>query len=93
MEVRRLGSDDAQSGVDAIRLLKALDGDPIPSAQYLRRFLSRPENVLIVAFDDGVPVGFLLAYLLDRVDRDQQMMFFYEIGVADRIDAEASASD
>lgn len=83
MEVRRLGSDDAQSGVDAIRLLKALDGDPIPSAQYLRRFLSRPENVLIVAFDDGLPVGYLLAYLLDHVDRDQQMMFFYEIGVAE----------
>ena len=38
---------------------------------------------MIVAFDDGVPVGFLLAYLLDRVDRDQQMMFFYEIGVAE----------
>jgi aminoglycoside 3-N-acetyltransferase I len=37
---------------------------------------------LIVAFDDGVPVGYLLAYLLDRVDRVQQMMFFYEIGVA-----------
>ena len=50
---------------------------------YLLRFLSRPENVWIVAVDDGVPVGYLLAYLLDRVDRDQQMMFFYEIGVAE----------
>ena len=38
---------------------------------------------MIVAFDDGVPVGYLLAYLLDRVDRDQHMMFFYEIGVAE----------
>ena len=64
-------------------MLKAPDGYPIPSARYLLRFLSRPENVLIVAFDDGVPVGYLLAYLLDRVDRDQHMMFFYEIGVAE----------
>lgn len=38
---------------------------------------------MIVACADGVPVGYLLAYLLDRVDRDQQMMFFYEIGVAE----------
>jgi aminoglycoside 3-N-acetyltransferase I len=83
MEVRRLGSDDSQLGVDTIRLLKAPDGYPIPSARYLRRFLSCPENVWIVAFDDGVPVGYLVAYLLDRVDRDQQMMFFYEIGVAE----------
>ena len=83
MEVRRLGSDDAGLGVDAIRVLKAPDDYPVPSATYLLRFLSRPENVLIVAFDDGLPVGYLLAYLLDRVDRDQQMMFFYEIGVAE----------
>ena len=58
----------------------------IPSwayARYFLRFLSRPENLWIVPFDDGVPVGYLLAYLLDRVDRDQQMMFFYEIGVAE----------
>jgi hypothetical protein len=54
MEVRRLGSDDSQLGVDAIQLLKAPDGYPIPSARYLLRFLSRPENVLIVAFNDGV---------------------------------------
>ena len=32
---------------------------------------------------DGVPVGFLLAYLLDRADRDQQMMLLYEIGVTE----------
>ncbi len=54
---RRLGTDDSQLGVDAIRLLKAPDGYPIPAAAYLFEFLSRPENVLIVAIDDGVPVG------------------------------------
>jgi aminoglycoside 3-N-acetyltransferase I len=37
---------------------------------------------LIVATDDDLPVGYIVGYLLDRVDRDQQMMFFYEIGVA-----------
>ena len=82
VEVRRLGPDDSILGVNAIRLLKAPDGYPIPSAVYLSTFLSRSANVLIVAIDGGAPVGYVVAYLLDRVDRDQPMMFFYEIEVA-----------
>jgi aminoglycoside 3-N-acetyltransferase I len=64
-------------------VLKAPDGYPTPAPDYLVEFLSRPDNVLIVANDGGVPVGFLLAYPLDRADRDQQMMFLYEVGVAE----------
>ncbi len=48
---------------------------------YTERFLARPENVLIVAEEDGAPAGFLLAYVLDRVDRDRRMVCLYEIGV------------
>jgi len=81
--VRRLAPDDSQLGVEAIRLLKAPDGYPVPSTAYLSDFLSRPENVFIVAIDGSVPVGYIVAYLLDRIDRNQQMMFFYEIGVAE----------
>ncbi len=83
VDVRRLGPDDCLLGADAIRLLKAPDGYPTPSATYLSTFLSRAENVLIVALEHGQPIGYIVAYLLDRVDRDQRMMFFYEIGVAE----------
>jgi ribosomal protein S18 acetylase RimI-like enzyme len=83
MEVRRLQSGGSRIGVDAIRRLKAPDGYPTPTDTYLEAFLSRPENVFIVAVDDTVPVGYIVAYLLDRIDRDQRMMFFYEIGVAE----------
>ena len=83
VEARRLGPDDTLLGVDAIRQLKALDGYPTPSAEELSTFLSRADNVLIVATIAGVPVGYVVAYLLDRVDCDQRMMFFYEIGVAE----------
>jgi aminoglycoside 3-N-acetyltransferase I len=83
MEVRRLHRSDAHLAVNAIRLLKTPEGYPVPSAEYLAEFLSQPYNVLIVATDQGVPVGYTVAYLLDRVDRDRQMMFFYEIGVAE----------
>jgi len=82
VEVRRLGGDESDLALDALRLLTVPDGYPTPTPEYLLRFLSRPDNVLIVAMD-GVPVGFLLAYLLDRADRDQQMMFLYEVGVAE----------
>ncbi len=83
MDIRRLGPEEYATGVDTIARLKGPDGYPTPSPEYLRKFLSRLENVLIVATDDGIPVGYIVAYLLDRVDRDQQMMFFYEIGVAE----------
>src|SRR5918992_537066 len=83
MDVRRLGAHDSDLGARAIRLLKAPDGYPVPCAEYLAAFLSRPDNVLIVASEGGEPVGYLVAYLLDRLDRNQQMMFFYEIQVAE----------
>jgi len=84
MQVRRLEPTDAALARDAITILKIEDNNLRLhlSIDYLHRFLSRPENYLIVATDDNKPIGYLVAYLLDRVDRDQTMMFFYEISVA-----------
>lgn len=83
MEIRRLGADQSELARETLRRLKSPDGYPTPAAEYLVRFLSCRDNGLIVGTIGGVPVGFLLAYLLDRADRDQQMMFLYEIGVAE----------
>ena len=74
MDVKRLGPRDWELGVDAIRLLKAPDGYPVPSAEYLSRFLSGSDNVMIVAIEADVPVGYVVAYLLDRVDRNHSSM-------------------
>lgn len=82
MEARRLGPGDAGLAFEAVRTIKAPEPRPTFTAAYLERFLARPENVLIVASDGGEPTGFLLAYLLDRVDRDQPMACLYEIEVA-----------
>ena len=57
MEVRRLQPAEAALGVEAIRLLKAPDGYPTPSTEYFEQFLSKPENVFIVAVDPQ-PIGF-----------------------------------
>ena len=78
--VRRLGPEDAALAAEAVRRIK--ETGPHVAEDYLRRFLARPENLLIVADVDGAPAGFLVAYALDRVDRDRRMVCLYEIGVA-----------
>jgi ribosomal protein S18 acetylase RimI-like enzyme len=83
MEVLRLRPGDSKIGQEAIRRLKGPDGFPTPTDAYFETYLSKSENVFIVAIDDTEPVGYVVAYLLDRVDRDQRMMFLYEIGVAE----------
>src|SRR5688500_16595266 len=81
MEIRRLLPGESAIGLEAIQRLKAPDGYPTPAADYVETLLSRTQNVFVVAIDRE-PIGYALGYLLDRVDRDQRMMFFYEIGVA-----------
>lgn len=81
MQVRRLGTEDFERAVEAIQTVKKPKPHPTFSGEYLKKFLSRRENVLILAEQDSMPTGFLLAYMLDRVDRDQKMFCLYEIGV------------
>lgn len=83
MQVRRLGIEDFELATEAIRTVKKPKPHSTFSGEYLKKFLARPENVLIVAEQEGVPTGFLLAYLLDRVDRDQRMVCLYEVGVSE----------
>ena len=85
MELKWLQQGDAELAQKAIDRLK-VTGSGLPHGPglgYSRRFLQNSGNVLIVATDAGAPIGFVLAYLLDRAERDRKMMLFYEIEVAD----------
>jgi ribosomal protein S18 acetylase RimI-like enzyme len=84
VEIRRLTSDDGEVAYEAIARLKISDPDLRAGLApgHLVSFLSQRQNVLIVAIDEGRPVGLVLAYLLDRADRLRNMMLFYEIEVA-----------
>lgn len=84
MKVRRLRVGDEAIAKIAIQKLK----DETPrevrenlDTDYLREFLSSERNYLVTALSEGQPVGLVLAYRLMRVDRDQDMMLFYEIVV------------
>jgi ribosomal protein S18 acetylase RimI-like enzyme len=81
VRVRRLGIEDAELAEETLRALKGDAPEASSGDGSLRPFLARPENILIVADEDGAPIGFLVAYALDRVDRSQKMMCLYEIEV------------
>ena len=83
VQVRRLRTKDFDLAVQAIRTVKTPQEQSSFSDEYLRMFLARSENILIVATQEGVPIGFLLAYLLDRVDRNQRMVCLYEVDVSE----------
>ena len=87
IEIRRLGRKDGDLALEAISQFKTEDwedGKPKSLTEnYLARFLRYDDHFLIIAIDDAEPVGYLLAYELPRIDRDQTMMLFYEIGVAE----------
>ena len=87
MLVRRLGIDDERLAHQTVSRLKVETPARIRAQlrqQYLTQFLQHDRNYLLVALVDKEPAGFALAYRLMRVDRDQDMMLFYEIVVDEK---------
>ena len=75
---RRLGRSDAVVAEKAVRAFKGSSR----SAVSLQQFLANPANYLLIADAEGDVGGFLMAYRLNRADREASQMFVYEIGVA-----------
>lgn len=78
LTVKRITGSNASA---AVQLVKTFAGKEI-SIRYMVSFLHNPANYLIMADLDGVAVGFLLAYALERLKEDARMLFIYEIEVA-----------
>jgi ribosomal protein S18 acetylase RimI-like enzyme len=81
IKVRRLGADDTTDAIQAVRRLKEPHGSTEASSEHMRRLLADERNYLYVAFEDSNPVGFLIAHRFPRIDRDQDMVYLYEIDV------------
>ena len=77
IQVWRLGVGDERLAAQMVRALKA----ERVNYNYLRGFLKKENNVLLVALEGTTPVGFTLAYELDRVDSQDVMLLLYEISV------------
>ena len=68
--IERLGPGDAARAERAVRTFKS---DSLAEAA-LEAFLRNPANYLLVAEQEGEAIGFLLAYRLERADREASQM-------------------
>ncbi len=88
MIIRRLHGTDAEIALRVLTKIKFVEDGTEQLAEtltteYLKDFLKNDRHYLLAALDGNTPVGFILAYRLQRIDREQDMMFFYEINVAE----------
>ena len=82
IEIRRLRIGDEAAAIEAIHELKPTEerNGQDASVEHMRQLLTSEENYVYIAYDDD-PIGFLLAYRFPRLDRDQNMIYLYEIDV------------
>ena len=78
IQVRRLDPRQAGLAEEVIRRFKGSSRSP----DSLLRFLGNPANYLLTAEMGGEVAGFLMAYRLERADREPCQMFVYDVGVA-----------
>jgi ribosomal protein S18 acetylase RimI-like enzyme len=76
-DTRRLGPGDEE-------LVRRLGEERAVSHEAARRLLADPAARFLVAFEDGEPVGFVLAYVLNRRRLPERSLFLYEIDVDER---------
>ena len=77
-QIKRLGANDGAQAEEAVRSFKKASR----SAGSLEVFLRNPANYLLVGEAEDAVVGFLMAYRLERADREAGQMFVYEVDVA-----------
>jgi len=76
--VRRLGQGDESMLVDIVGRYKARAIE----VKYAAQLLANPLNFLLIAEHEQRAVGFVWGYLLQRLDRDKQQLFVYEVEVS-----------
>jgi ribosomal protein S18 acetylase RimI-like enzyme len=76
--VRRLGQSDESMLVDIVHRYKARTIE----LKYATQLLANPLNFLLIAEHQQRAVGFVWGYLLQRLDREKNQLFVYEIEVS-----------
>ena len=78
VQIKRLDRYEAGLAEAVVRGFKGSSRSP----GSLQAFLGNPANYFLVAETEGQVGGFLIAYRLERADREASQMFVYELGVA-----------
>ncbi len=79
LSITRLTTDQWEKAQASITLF----WDIVPSQAIILRFLSNSQNILLSAEVEGVLVGQAIAYILDRWEQEQPMLFLYSIDVVE----------
>ncbi len=58
-------------------------GAAVPSSSYLTTFLGRPQNIVLVAKSGEAVVGGLVAYVLEKFERERSEVYIYDLAVAE----------
>jgi ribosomal protein S18 acetylase RimI-like enzyme len=77
VEIHVLGPGDADKVIAAGYLF-----DDAPKIDAIQRFLAERNHHLLVAYEDGVPAGFVSGIEMAHPDKGTEM-FLYELGVAE----------
>jgi aminoglycoside 3-N-acetyltransferase I len=90
IEVRVLASDDVELFRGMQRLFaEAFDDAPSylarpPAENYVRRWLSSPSHIALIALADGVVLGGLAAYVLEKFEQERSEVYVYDLAVSER---------
>jgi aminoglycoside 3-N-acetyltransferase I len=57
-------------------------GDAPPSDAYLQRLLAKPTVIALAAEVEGTVVGGLVAYVLEKFERERSEIYIYDLAVA-----------
>jgi ribosomal protein S18 acetylase RimI-like enzyme len=79
LSIARLTPDEWQKAQASIELF----WDVAPNQETIVKFLSNSQHILLSAELDNLPVGQVIAYILDRWDKNESMLFLYSIDVAE----------
>lgn len=58
-------------------------GAAVPTPVYLATFLERPQNIVLVAKSGDEVVGGLVAYVLEKFERERSEVYIYDLAVAE----------
>ena len=87
MKIIHCDKSNADLAVNVMVTIKCVEeGKPIELATVtaMTTFLENPFNHLLVAVDGSETTGYLIAYELQRPDREQSMMILYDITVVNK---------
>jgi aminoglycoside 3-N-acetyltransferase I len=89
--IRRLGPGDTSDLTQLLAVFAKVFEQPevylaaLPSESYLERLLANPGFIVLVSETDGLVVGGLAAYVLEKFEQERSEVYIYDLGVLEDV--------